>query len=330
MKIIETERLILRELQPSDAAKMFELDSNPEVHKYLGNHPIHTINQAEEVIASVRNQYITNGIGRWATVEKSSGEFIGWSGLKFISKPENNQVNFYDVGYRLMPKYWGKGYATESAKAALGYAFNTMNLNEVVGTCHEDNIASRRALEKCGLIFVKKFLYKNELTCDWLKISKDNWRNRIKLMPFQHEFRDEVNQMVYNIKQEFDLPIPNASYKPMEPDWYLVAKINEKIVGTVALIYQDGFAVLKRMYVAKALRGKEMGVSQLLLNQALNACRQMNFDTIYLGTMEEFKAAQRFYEKNNFIKIAKEDLPNYFPNNPVDVVFYKLRLNYGN
>jgi ribosomal-protein-alanine N-acetyltransferase len=172
---IETERLILRDLLPNDDVGMFELDSNADVHKFLGNNPILKIEQAEEVIMNIRQQYLDNGIGRWATIEKSSGDFIGWSGLKFIASIENNHTNFYDVGYRFIPKYWGKGYATESAKAALEYAFKTMKVNEVIGTCHEENIASRRVLEKCGLKFVEKFLYNNELTCDWLKIAKEEW-----------------------------------------------------------------------------------------------------------------------------------------------------------
>ena len=176
MNTIKTERLVLRELIPDDAGKMFELDSNPEVHKYLGNNTIQNIEQAKEVIKIIRQQYLDNEIGRWAAIEKSSGEFIGWSGLKFITEPKNNHVNFYDVGYRLIPKYWGKGYATESAKAWLDYGFTKMNLKEIIGTCHEENKASRRALEKCGLKFVEKFLYKNELPCDWLKITKEEWK----------------------------------------------------------------------------------------------------------------------------------------------------------
>lgn len=179
MKTIETKRLILREFLPSDEVGMFELDSNPAVHKYLGNNPIATIEQAREIIEKIRVQYIKNGIGRWATIETTSGQFIGWSGLKFISDVENNQTNFHDVGYRFMPQYWGKGYATESAKAALEYAFNTMKLKEVIGTCHEENKASRKVLEKCGLKFVEKFLWKN-ITCDWLKITKEEWEGFIK------------------------------------------------------------------------------------------------------------------------------------------------------
>ena len=88
---------------------------------------------------------------------------------------KNNHINFYDVGYRLDKKYWGKGYATESCKVALEYGFKTMQLKEIIGTCHEENKASRRVLEKCGLKFVEQFIYKNELTCDWLKITKEEW-----------------------------------------------------------------------------------------------------------------------------------------------------------
>lgn len=164
-------------MRASDDEAMFELDSNHEVHKYLGNNPIKTIEQARAVIEIVCQQYIDNGIGRWATIEKASGNFIGWSGLKFIKEYENNHINFYDVGYRLLPKYWGKGYATEAANAALEYGFNTLKAKEIIGTANEENKASRRALEKCGLKFVEQFMWK-EIKCDWLKITKEEWFNR--------------------------------------------------------------------------------------------------------------------------------------------------------
>ena len=91
---IETDRLILRELLLTDDAGMFELDTNPQVHQYLGNNPITTINQAREIIAMVMRQYASNGIGRWAVIEKASGDFIGWCGLKFIQEHVNNHITF--------------------------------------------------------------------------------------------------------------------------------------------------------------------------------------------------------------------------------------------
>ena len=176
MKIFaETERLILREFLSTDVEDLFKMDSNPEVHRYLGNKPLQTIAEAEKIIQFVLQQYADYGIGRWAAVEKATGNFIGWSGLKFITEEENNHIHFYDVGYRLSPEFWGRGYATESAKAAIQYGFMQMNLKEIIGTAHVDNVKSRRALEKCGLKFVEKFYYKDELQCDWLKITKEEW-----------------------------------------------------------------------------------------------------------------------------------------------------------
>ena len=101
-------------------------------------------------------------------------ESTGWSGLKFKQEKENEHINFYDVGYRLLPKYWGKGYATEACNAALKYGFNTLKLDEIIGTANVDNKASRRVLEKCGLKFVNQFMWK-DIKCDWLKITKAEW-----------------------------------------------------------------------------------------------------------------------------------------------------------
>ena len=172
---IETERLILRDFHATDAEAFFEMDSNPEVHRFLGNNPIKSIEQVRDSIEFILRQYTENGIGRWATIEKATGQLIGWSGLKFIREINNNRIDYYDVGYRLIPKIWGKGYATESCKAALKYGFNTMHLQEIIGTANEENKASIRVLEKCGLKFVEKFIW-NDINCDWMKISKEEWQ----------------------------------------------------------------------------------------------------------------------------------------------------------
>lgn len=175
MKIFaETDRLILRELMPSDVEDFYEMDSDPAVHLYLGNNPLKTMEEAETAIANIRKQYIENGIGRWAAIEKSSGKFIGWSGLKFIDIVENGHVNFYDVGYRLIPKYWNKGYATESAKAAIKYGFEAIGMAEIIGTANVENKASRNALAKCGLKYVETFVMRG-IDCDWLKIKKEDY-----------------------------------------------------------------------------------------------------------------------------------------------------------
>lgn len=153
---IETERLVLRELLPTDDAGMFELDSNPEVHIYLGNNPVKSIEESREMIATIRQQYLENGIGRWAVILKDTGEFIGWSGLK-LEKNVNGHETFYDLGYRLIQKHWGKGYAFETAKAFVDFGFNEMNLSVINAYADFDNLNSRKVLEKVGMQFVNSF-----------------------------------------------------------------------------------------------------------------------------------------------------------------------------
>lgn len=174
---LETERLILRELLESDLEGIFELDSNPLVHKYLGNKPISTKTQASEGIQFIRQQYEERGIGRFAAVEKSTGDFIGWSGLKLntgLKEELNGQQDFIDVGYRFIPRYWGKGYATESALASLEFGFETMDYPIIVGAAEVDNIGSNKVLQKIGLQFINEFYY-TDIKCYWYELKKEDY-----------------------------------------------------------------------------------------------------------------------------------------------------------
>ncbi|HBK72451.1 MAG TPA: GNAT family N-acetyltransferase [Flavobacteriaceae bacterium] len=157
---VETDRLILREIVQTDLEAMFDLDSDPEVHKYLGNKPFKTIEESQKYIDSLQQQYIERGIGKWAVIHKETQQFMSWSGLKLnIEEPMNGFTNYYDVGYRLMKRFWGKGYATESGIAALQYAFETMKLKTIYGITEMGNQASHNALLKIGLYFVEDFFY---------------------------------------------------------------------------------------------------------------------------------------------------------------------------
>ncbi len=160
MKIFaETERLILRELMPADAEGMFGMNSDPDVHRYLGNKPVKSIEQSIAEIEFIRKQYVENGIGRWAVIEKTSGNFLGWSGLKLITETTNNHINYYDLGYRFSKRFWGKGYATETAIAVIHYGFTELKLNEIIGIADINNLGSIHVLEKVGLKRVSVFDY---------------------------------------------------------------------------------------------------------------------------------------------------------------------------
>jgi ribosomal-protein-alanine N-acetyltransferase len=176
MKIhIETKRLLIREVCEEDENGMFELDSDPEVHKYLGNKPITTMEEARAIIQFLRRQYHENGIGRWAVIEKGSNNFIGWTGLKLITEEINNHCNYYDMGYRFIQKYWGRGYATETARATLNYGFNTLKVNEIFAIANIKNEASNNILKKVGLQLIQTFDYKSE-EHNWYKITKQEWK----------------------------------------------------------------------------------------------------------------------------------------------------------
>lgn len=167
----ETERLILREILPTDVDGLFELDSDPEVHRYLGNHPVTDKEQITAVINFIRQQYQDHGIGRWAVTDKKNNGFIGWAGLKWVTEPTNGHKNYYDLGYRLIRKFWGRGIATEAACASLSYAFIELQAREVYGMADTENAASNRILQKAGLTLMERFDYDGSIH-NWYRISR--------------------------------------------------------------------------------------------------------------------------------------------------------------
>lgn len=166
--VLETERLILRPLELSDAEAMFEMDNNPEVHKYLWQTPTQTIDETIKVIEYVNRQYAENNIGRFATIVKETGEFIGWTGIKFVNDhEENGNTNFYDYGYRLNEKFWNKGYATEASVMWLDYGFNKMNIDKMNAYTHAQNGASNHVLQKVGMKFMEDYPDKDGVIWKW-------------------------------------------------------------------------------------------------------------------------------------------------------------------
>ncbi len=173
--LIETERCLIRPLTITDVAGIFELDSNPNVHTFLGKNPIKTIEEAENVIKFIQKQYTDLGIGRWAIINKTNGDFVGWTGFKYIIDSINGHVNYYDLGYRLVERYWGTGIATETAKACVKYAFETMNLEAIYGICDVENLGSKHVLQKCGLQLKGNFLYE-DIPHYWFELQKTEWK----------------------------------------------------------------------------------------------------------------------------------------------------------
>ncbi len=169
--ILETERLLLRPLELSDAKALFELNKNPNVHKYLWQKPEVSIDESIKVIEYVQRQYAENKIGRYATILKETNEFIGWTGIKFVNDHvENGNTNFYDYGYRLNEKFWNKGYATEATKFWLDYGFKEMEIDKMNAYTHAENGASNRVLSKCGMKLMEDYPDKDDVIWKWWQL----------------------------------------------------------------------------------------------------------------------------------------------------------------
>ena len=149
--LIETDRLLLREIILDDAPDMLRLHSIPEVQKYTGDPVITSQEEIREKIEEIRTRdYQNHGFGRWATFLKDGHIFVGWAGLVYL--PEFDEV---DLGYRFLPEFWGQGIATEASLAILDYGFNTLKLERIVAIAMKEHKASIRVMEKVGMTFEK-------------------------------------------------------------------------------------------------------------------------------------------------------------------------------
>ncbi|MPS71870.1 MAG: N-acetyltransferase [Chryseobacterium sp.] len=170
---IITERLMLRKLTPDDLDDMFLLDSNPDVVKYVGIQPLTKKEESLEMIENLIGQYEKNGTARLAVVEKESNRFIGWSGIKLLTEEVNGFQNVYELGYRFLPEFWGKGYATESAKASLDLGFDQLNADKIYAYADVENLTSNYILTKLGFENKGTFLDKGDI-CNWYELKKNN------------------------------------------------------------------------------------------------------------------------------------------------------------
>ena len=145
--ILETDRLLLREFVEDDAESFFELNTDPEVMRFVPDKPLLNVEQARQtLIDHPIADYRRYGFGRGACILKSTGEQIGFAGLKYL-----DELGEVDVAYRLLPAHWGQGLATEVALASVRYGFAALGLKRIIGLVMPKNIASVRVLEKTGL-----------------------------------------------------------------------------------------------------------------------------------------------------------------------------------
>jgi N-acetylglutamate synthase-like GNAT family acetyltransferase len=147
----------------------------------------------------------------------------------------------------------------------------------------------------------------------------------VQIVEYQEKYKVGINEMMLNISLEFDLDIisKSSSNTFSIPDVYWIALFDNTVIGTVGLSLKTDYAILKSMMLINQYRGKEIGLSNKLLGIALSYCSTHQITDVYLGTMIQFKAAQRFYQKNGFHLIQELALPMDFIVNPLDSLFFK-------
>ena len=149
MKILETERTILREVAEDDAEFVLDLLNQPSFIKYIGDRNVRTVEQARDYIESrFTESYRKFGFGMWVVELKESGELIGLCG--FVRR---DSLPDADVGFAFLPQYERKGYAFESASAAMLYGRNVLSLDRVLAITSQDNDASGKLLGKLDFKF---------------------------------------------------------------------------------------------------------------------------------------------------------------------------------
>ena len=155
---LETERLVLRWLTADDVDNLFELDSDPAVMRFLngGTATPRDVIQHEILPRFLRSNTRSDGFGVWAAIQKSTADFLGWFSFQ-PADADGASAGDATLGYRLRQAAWGKGYATEGARALIRKGFTELGVQRVVATTYQDNHASRRVMEKAGMRLVRRY-----------------------------------------------------------------------------------------------------------------------------------------------------------------------------
>ena len=149
MKVLETERLVLRELCTDDAAFILQLVNEPSWLRFIGDKGIKTLEAARNyILKGPVEMYARVGFGLWLVELKEENIPVGICGL--IKRESLEDI---DIGFAFLPAYWRRGYAFESASAAISYGKKAFGLKKIVAVMAPDNYASDRLLAKLGFSF---------------------------------------------------------------------------------------------------------------------------------------------------------------------------------
>ena len=180
---LQTKRLYLREFRPDDATRLFDLDQDPEVMRFISKgEPTSMGRIKNEILPRFLTYYEqTPPRGFWAVQRRDNEEFIGW----FHLRPDKITPEEMELGYRLKRSAWGRGLATEGSRALIELAFGDWNYPTVSARTLTVNLASRRVLEKVGLVFEHDFTWSADALPGWT----EEERRGVKCSLSREDFR---------------------------------------------------------------------------------------------------------------------------------------------
>jgi RimJ/RimL family protein N-acetyltransferase len=152
---IETARLVMRPFATGDVDELHRLWIVPGVRKFLWDDQVITPETAVAVVESSIDSFATHGFGFWAIRFKNDPQLIGFAGLRFFTE-DGAETSEVEILYGVAPEHWGKGIATETARAVLRYGFAERGLSNIYAGADPPNAASFRVIEKLGMKFARK------------------------------------------------------------------------------------------------------------------------------------------------------------------------------
>jgi RimJ/RimL family protein N-acetyltransferase len=147
---ITTPHLKLLPLEATDAEILHRIYQVDGVLRYFPNTTPAPLEKIQKFINAQEKHWAEYGYGNWGILPEGERQIVGWAGLQYV--PELDET---EVGYLLNRPFWGKGYATEAARASLQFGFERFNFDHMIALVHPDNLGSRRVLEKCGMTYME-------------------------------------------------------------------------------------------------------------------------------------------------------------------------------
>ena len=163
--ILETERLIFRELTEYDALDIFNCFSNEDVLRYYGQNPLTSIDQVKHIVRNFSKNYNEKRSIKWGIEMKGTAGIIGTIGFQEWS-PEHKRA---DISYALFPEHWGNGFATEAVSKVISYGFKELGLMRIGAVVFVENKASNKLLIKLGFVkegILRNYMYQNNRPFD--------------------------------------------------------------------------------------------------------------------------------------------------------------------